>query len=309
MRALTIVILSYNQLEFLIEAIKSCFVGDFDDYEIIIVDDASKKIEFDKDRILNHINLLNHSLIDIRIVVNERNYGTVKSLNKVIPLISSTFFTVVSGDDLLVLNGIKKTMKVALEQRLDLVGGNIKSLDEKGLVKDFMNEPFNSEEFNLLTAEKKYKYIANNKLPFSRGGALYRLSKVIEVGFFDDKYDLYDDRPMYLRLAYGDATFAKLDETVYIWRNYSGTSTNGNSQLSFRFLRDQITLFTKEYLKNAELIEIDKSELKIIIRNHQLLLILKENKRRIIKLIFFSISNLSYILKSVYRKIINIFIS
>lgn len=263
-------------MEYLLCAIRSVISSDFLDFDLIIVDDNSSNTQFDKSLIENYIKNLNES-VNFSIIVNDVNLGTVKTLNKVIPLVKSEFFTVVSGDDLINIKSMPTLLNFAREGNFDLTGGVIHILFKDGSIETENRLPFDYLTYNKLTALEKTKFIASNRLPFSRGGALFRTDKVHGVGFFDEAYELYDDRPFFLRLARANSNLAVVDFHVYTWRNYSGASTNMFNGHSVRFLRDLITLYKKEYLLNHEVLGLDKYKLTLTIKKYSLLLDIKNS--------------------------------
>lgn len=302
MNNLTIIILSFNQKNFLMTAIESCFGDVISNYELIVVDDASIPAQFDLSYIEKYIDKINLRNLSYRIFINETNLGTVRSINKVIPFINTPYFTILSGDDYLLLDGLSKTLNFIINADYDLVGGYTLSLDVENRLNKTKSPEFNVSEFNSLSPLEKYKYVATNKLPFSRGGAIFKVSKVIEVGFFDDKYDLYDDRPMYLRLSLGGAKFAKLDELVYVWRDYSGASSNEKNPVSVRFLKDLLILYSQEYYLNADFLDLNKLELKWIIKKYELKISYYYSRNNKLKTLIFAFKNFPYLIKYFYLK-------
>lgn len=295
--------MSYNQSDYIQRAIESCFNTNVNYYEVIVVDDASDKDSFDLDHIDRFICSINSEGIKYRIFRNQTNLGSVGSLNNVLPLVNTPYFTILSGDDVIILPGISKLLSFALDGEYDLVGGNFMHLDKDDELIEINNPNFNYINFNELSSMEKYRYIARNRLPFSRGGAIFKLSKALDVGLFDDRFDLYDDRPMYLRMAKCGAKFAKLDIVVYGWRNYSGASSNKKNPGSIRFLKDQLILYKDEYYVNSDLLGFNEIELSRIIKKYKLIIDYHEKKNNLIMLFLFSLTNFPSIVQHLFLKI------
>ena len=96
----SVIILLYNNSEFLAECLDSVLIQDYSDIEIIVVDDGSKT--FDKAGIESYIR--EHKKENIRNVIvyrNECNFGTVKSANGAIRKASGKYLKLLAGDDAL----------------------------------------------------------------------------------------------------------------------------------------------------------------------------------------------------------------
>lgn len=295
--------MSYNQSDYIQRAIESCFNTNFYDYELIVFDNGSEKNSFDLHCIDRFICKINSEGIKYRIFKNQTNLGLVGALNKVLLLVNTPYFTILSSDDVIILPGISKLLCFALDGDYDLVGGNIMHLDKDDKLIEINNSNFNFSMFNDLSSIEKYRYIAHNRLPFSRNGAIFKLSKVLDVGLFDDRFDLYDDRPMYLRMAQCDAKFAKLNEVVCGWRNYTGITTNKKNPSSIRFLKDQLILYKDEYYVNSDLLGFNEVELSRIIKNYKLIIDYHEKKNNLIMLLLFFLTNFPYFVKHLFLKI------
>lgn len=102
----SVIVTSYNQIEYLELTIKSILDQSYPHIELIIVDDASKEGQFHAEDLIRFIDLKNPLKLPYQIIVNEINLGHTSSLNKGIINSNGQFIVYVNGDDLLPKNSI-----------------------------------------------------------------------------------------------------------------------------------------------------------------------------------------------------------
>ena len=96
----SVILLLYNNSEFLEECLDSVLAQDYPAVEIIVVDDGSKS--FDQSGIETYIR--EHKKDNIRnfiVYQNECNFGTVRSANGAIRKASGRYIKLLAGDDAL----------------------------------------------------------------------------------------------------------------------------------------------------------------------------------------------------------------
>jgi len=94
----TIVITCYNQEEYIYNALHSVFIQDYNNIEIIITDDASRN--FNKSKVEKYIKENRKDNIrEYCFIINKKNIGTVKTLNKAIRNSKGKYITFFAADD------------------------------------------------------------------------------------------------------------------------------------------------------------------------------------------------------------------
>ena len=114
MPLVSVVIPSYNHEKFVSEAIESVLGQDFDDLELIIVDDAST----DTSRQI----IQKYAAEDarVRVILHETNCGIAKTCNDGIAAAKGKFLAVTASDDVWMKDKLSKQLAV-LESDEDLV--------------------------------------------------------------------------------------------------------------------------------------------------------------------------------------------
>jgi glycosyltransferase involved in cell wall biosynthesis len=114
MPLVSVVIPSYNHEKFVSQAIESVLGQDFDDLELIIVDDAST----DTSRQI----IQKYAVEDarVRVILHETNCGVAKTANDGIAVAKGKFLAVTASDDVWMKNKLSKQLAV-LESDEDLI--------------------------------------------------------------------------------------------------------------------------------------------------------------------------------------------
>ena len=99
MEKYTIVLLHYNQMEYIEEAIISVMKQDYKNIELIIADDCSP--QFDYKKIEKMIKKHNKHNFEYKILSMKKNSGTVKNLNSAIKKATGDFIHFLASDDAL----------------------------------------------------------------------------------------------------------------------------------------------------------------------------------------------------------------
>jgi glycosyltransferase involved in cell wall biosynthesis len=105
----SILMTSYNRESYIAEAIESVIASTYDNWELIIVDDASK------DRTVNIAREYEKKDSRIKLYVNHHNLGDYANRNKAATLSTGKYIKYLDSDDLILPNGLKKFV-LAMEE-------------------------------------------------------------------------------------------------------------------------------------------------------------------------------------------------
>ena len=109
-------------------AIESILNQTYKNIEFIIVDDNPNNTLMLK--ILKEYNEKNNN---IKLIINEKNLGLAKSLNKAIDIASGDFIARMDADDISALDRIEKEIKLLIENKYDMITSNCDYIDENGI--------------------------------------------------------------------------------------------------------------------------------------------------------------------------------
>lgn len=298
----TIILTSYNQWDYLVEAMESILMVEIDYFHLIIIDDGSKLSEFKYNEVESIFNVDLQKLEKLKIIRNIKNLGLVKSINLALKNVLTEYVYILDGDDLIPKNALKNMVDYNKIHEFDILGGLTSLISNKELpVKSYENI---SDRLKIRGFEL-FLDIVNGKLPFRFSGSLIKLSALEKIGYLDEKFYLYADRPTILTLALNDFAFGVVDEITCFYRENVGIS-NKKSASNLIWLDDQIKIFDSIYFKHIKHLDsiwvINTSEkLKFIMGFRQV-------KSNPFKIVLYFWSNRLFILKNLdFKSLMNFF--
>ena len=94
----SVIILSYKNLQYIEDTIKSVIDQDYKDIELIIADDCSDGIDLNKFKKYIDINN-NGNIKNVIIYKNKMNLGIVKNINKALLVANGNYIKIIDSDD------------------------------------------------------------------------------------------------------------------------------------------------------------------------------------------------------------------
>lgn len=221
----------YNAEKYLAEAVDSILNQTFTNLEVLLIDDGSK------DRTKEMI--MKYAEIDSRVipVMNERNLGLIRTLNKGVKMATGEFIARMDADDISSLNRIEVIVKEFLANPdLDVIAASYYriSVDGKNLGKNYPKA----------TQSKPLQFVSLFCTPVIHPCIIAK-TKVLADNLFDENYLHSEDYEIFSRLLLSGYKFLNLLEPLYFLR------LNPES-VSFKFERIQISTHTKISARNIE---------------------------------------------------------
>ena len=197
----TSIVLCYKKFTYLYEAIKSILNQDYPCIELIISDDGSGNFPENKIRDFIEQNKKDN-LINTKIIINEKNLGTVKNYNGAIKVGRGEYYINLAGDDVFYDD---KVMRRIVDRFIE-TGDNILSCRRLKCTQDRLepirmmpSDPYISIINKLDTAKKQNRAIVMRRFyEMASGSSTYYTKRHFEQwGFFDESYHLWEDGPFY----------------------------------------------------------------------------------------------------------------
>lgn len=203
----SVIICTYNRAEYLPVAIKSVLAQTFNDYEIIIVDDASND---------NTENLVKPYMVEksnIKYYKNEQNLGISKSRNKAVNLATGEYIAMLDSDDYWTdKNKLQKQTDILeKDSSIGLVGSSILTVRKN---KSKIKEIF----YNTNDKDIRENILVKNQ--FAQSSILFRKNIFTEVGGYNENYEVAEDLDLWLRIG-KKYKFANLKETTVAYMMHS----------------------------------------------------------------------------------------
>lgn len=225
----TVVTATYNRFDHLADTIKSVLIQDYPNIEYIIADDGSAEFPID---IITELTNAAPSNIVFRLIRNKENVGTVKNLNNAYTTALGSYYINLSCGDVFfdesVVSNIYQRFKdndsdVIVTSRI-LYNTNLNPVcffphfDERNIIISRFRTGF--EQYTALITGQFYDMASGSAMSYSR--------RIMEqMGFFDEKYRLWEDGPFLAKyLQKGCLDYAY--DIVSIWYETGGVSSKKN---------------------------------------------------------------------------------
>ena len=229
-------LLSYNQSNFIENALQGAFSQDYPNLEIIISDDNSTDDTWEKIQKFIQTHPTKHKVITNR---NQRNMGICSHINHVISLAHGEYIIASAGDDISLPQRTSNCIKEFLaDPQATLVHSNFKTIDEHG-------EIISSEkENNIADKNLSVTDLINHKYKVIGCAMAFRKSIFDCFGPMDPKC-FYEDWIISCRMKlFGN--IVKIDSPDVLYRASSQSLTN---HLGMTLSREQKADFQKRMIK------------------------------------------------------------
>lgn len=236
----TVVVLSYNNSKYLEGCLDSILMQSYPEIEIIIADDCSKEFDADKYKAYCEQNG-KKNIKNINIIRNETNLGTVKNVNNALRHANGVYFKLIGADDELAdENSLSEAARNLKKSPDGIITGNVIKCDSEmkviGLYPNRLQKDLNS-----MTARECYiRLCIHNDI--IAGGVFFSNSFLEAYGYFDERYKLLEDWPMWLRITRAGAKFVYCPFNAIKYRADVGFGTSVNPV----YMRDKRTVFENE---------------------------------------------------------------
>ena len=247
----TVIIPSYNQGKTIRQSIGSVLIQDYENLELIVTDDASS--DFDKNAVQDYIEEnKRENLQEYRVIAHQQNVGTVRNLNSAIAKAAGNYVTVFAGDDCLydehTLSNYEKGFAEHPEK--NIITAQCYRYDSE--MKEFLLKqvPENrAYQINESPALVQFRMLSEWNA-FAMGATAFRKATLEKYNFFDERYRLVEDWPLFLKLTRNGERFYFID-FVALKHRYGGLSKRKSKENNFAltskdFCLDLLAVFENE---------------------------------------------------------------
>lgn len=198
---ITVYITNYNYGNFLQKSIQSVIEQNYKNFKLIIIDDASTD---------NSVEILKKFKFNrgVKLVLNKKRIGHVKSSNKAIKLAKGKYILRLDADDYLKQNALKKLVKlIRKNSRVKMVFPNFNWVNSKGKV------------LSKFTYKKKSKYLINDQ-PAHGACSLIDLKFLKKIGGYCEKFDRQDGFYIWMSILLRKFEIYNLKENLFFYRRH-----------------------------------------------------------------------------------------
>lgn len=295
----SIIVLSYKNLQYIEETIDSILMQDYENIELIIGDDSTENfdIQYYKDYIEYH---KNKNIKNIIIYTNDKNVGIVKNANKAINMSKGKYIKFIAADDSFYNKDVISKMIEYMSNNNSLIlTTNMLMCDSDMNIKDDAYGNIERLKKNLILGTNPDKFFKRlsigNFIPAP--GVMFSTILFDKFGKFDENYVLIEDWNTWLRLSRQGVKFDYLDIISIKYRGDVGVSSAKNPNPLF--IKDHSMCIEKEILPY-------KKELGYWFHkkaNYKLICEYKYTDYSLIKKIAFLLANLDIVLINQIKKL------
>lgn len=261
----TVIITNYNNDEYILSAIESILEQNYQNIQLIITDDCSKK--FDKKLISNYINKnKKRNIKEIEFIINSKNLGTVKTLNKALKKATGEYILFFAADDKLG----DKTVLSKFANEFNRSGKNVittqwKKCDENLKPLSNILNPYEAKKYNIKNIKYQLYRLCRSNI-YGSGATSYKKEVFEKYGYLDEGYKYLEDWPLWIRLLSKNEKIYFSNFTGLLHRS-GGISGENNTvtPVKKKFCQELLDNFYKEIIpqlnrfSNSKKIKILKS--------------------------------------------------
>ncbi|MGL5056737.1 MAG: glycosyltransferase family 2 protein [Fusobacteriaceae bacterium] len=206
----------------MLETLDSVANQTYKNLELIISDDNStdgtikiceKWIEKNKNKLKN-----------IRILKTEINQGVTRNVNKGIKASTSEWIKLIAGDDILFEDCIEKNIEHCIKNNFNNLFSKTVQFKDELKTENLIKVEVNYEKFSKEADEQFKDLLIGNFVSAPTG--FFKKSLIESMNYFDEKYPMVEDYPMWLKLTENGVKLNFLDENTIYYRIHSQSLSN-----------------------------------------------------------------------------------
>jgi glycosyltransferase involved in cell wall biosynthesis len=213
--AISVIVPAYNMDEYVGEAIESVLQGDFDEVEVLVVDDGSTD---ETEEVVSWYTAPSHPKYDNRVrYVSQSNQGKAAAVNHGLSVASGSYVTILDADDKLPLDSLSARYAHRENdngRKRDLIIGGFEVFDEESSYGTRLPpEQADAEEL-------QRDFYLRWKTPFHLNACLISRDLIQRTGGMDERFQRCQDIDYAMRLLSSAEHMALVSSVVYRYRKY-----------------------------------------------------------------------------------------
>ena len=214
---LSIIIPLYNCEKYIKQCLDTIFRQEMNesDFELIVIDDGSKDsgCSLASEYAKRQQNIL---------VIKQENQGVACARNNALEKATGDYVTFVDADDMLVSGGLGKLIKIAVDNKADIVKAAHKEVPEDAVCEDFSSSHDNSS-IQIMTGEEAIVNVTRMKEGYCWGYLISRKLITDNRLLFPPKVAFMEDWAFITQAILKSRTFVNADVLLYLYRRNSSS--------------------------------------------------------------------------------------
>ena len=238
----SIIIITYNSSNYVLETLESALAQTYDNFEIIISDDCSNDSTLDVCK--KFLNSCENGLREkVTILSSAYNTGISGNCNRGLKAAKGKWIKIIAGDDILSVNAISDYVEYVEKHK------GVKHLiakfewlgDRFNYSKTFEPKPQSMYPFLESTSQKK-QFSIITKAYFGSGPTYFINSEILRnVGGFDERFPMQEDYPLFIKMI-GSGYKMHFMNKVTVYRRWLDTSVSHEKEECAIFSRNQVRM-------------------------------------------------------------------
>ena len=212
---LSIIIPLYNCEKYIKQCLDTIFRQEMNEseFEVIVIDDGSKDSGYSlaSEYAKRHQNIL---------VMKQENQGVACARNNALEKATGDYVTFVDADDMLVSGSLRALLKIAVENKADIVKAAHKEVPEDAVCEDFSRSHDNSS-IQVMTGEEAIVNVTRMKEGYCWGYLISRKLITDNNLKFPPKVAFMEDWAFITQAILKSRTFVNADVLLYLYRRNS----------------------------------------------------------------------------------------
>ncbi len=214
---LSIIIPLYNSEKYIKQCLDTIFRQEMNEseFEVIVIDDGSKDSGYSlaSEYAKRHQNVL---------VVKQENQGVACARNNALDKATGDYITFVDADDMLISGSLRALLKIAVENKADIVKAAHKEVPEDAVCEDFSSSHDNSS-IQIMTGEEAIVNVTRMKEGYCWGYLISRKLITDNRLSFPPKVAFMEDWAFITQAILKSRTFVNADVLLYLYRRNSSS--------------------------------------------------------------------------------------
>ena len=214
---LSIIIPLYNCEKYIKQCLDTIFRQEMNEseFEVIVIDDGSKDSGYSlaSEYAKRHQNIL---------VIKQENQGVACARNNALEKATGDYVTFVDADDMLVFGSLSTLIKIAVDNKADIVKAAHKEVPEDAVCEDFSSSHDNSS-IQIMTGEEAIVNVTRMKEGYCWGYLISRKLITDNRLSFPPKVAFMEDWAFITQAILKSRTFVNADVLLYLYRRNSSS--------------------------------------------------------------------------------------
>lgn len=252
-RSISIVVITYNSEKWILETLESIKEQTYKELELVIADDSSS------DRTINicknWIKINESRFKNIQVIEADKNEGITKNINKGIKAAKSEWIKPIAGDDILLKDCIQKNIEYCIGNKVENVFSKVIDFQNELKEENILDK---KRDYNSFEGDAKFQFeeLLKSNFVFAPTG-FFKKSLIEDMGYFDEKYPMVEDYPMWLKITEKGIKLNFLNESTVYYRIHSQSVSNNSSKIinerMHEFKKNFYINYKKDKIKNPYL--------------------------------------------------------